>query len=148
MYELVVIATTDDAEAKVEKHFKDLAATFVKSQKMGNKQLAYPVNKVTEAQYLSWTFDAAGDAVFQLNGRLRLEQEAILRYLITKVSKVSEVSKVKEQPPEEQKEKPKVTVTTKVKTSQNEKVSVKSAKDKGGKSTRSTKGTKEKGKKS
>src|SRR3989344_4302461 len=136
MYELIVIAKTDEAEGKVEKHLKDLAAVDVKSQKMGRKQLAYPVAKVTEAEYFSWTFDAPGEGIVRLNNLLRLEQEDVLRYLITIAPKVSQGKKVTKEStvpldkvqglrPEEPKERPKVTVTTRVKTSQKGKVSVK-----------------------
>lgn len=120
MYELIIIAKTEDAEGKVEKHLKDLAATDIKAQKMGRKQLAYPILKVTEAEYFAWTFDALGEGIVQLNSRLRQEQDAVLRYLITiapKVSrkaKVSSVSSVSSEEVKEEKAKPKVTVTTKI----------------------------------
>ena len=158
MYELIVIAKTDEAEGKVEKHLKDLAAVDVKSQKMGRKQLAYPVAKVTEAEYFSWTFDAPGEGIVKLNSLLRLEQEDVLRYLITIAPKVSQGKKVTKEPtvlfdkvpldssrgkPEEPRERPKVTVTTRIKTSQKGKVSVKSAgREKGTIGTKGIKSTK------
>lgn len=120
----------DGADERVEKHLKDLAVTDSKKQSLGKKQLAYPIKKVVEAEYFLWTFEAEGAAVNQLDNKLRLEQELILRHLLTvfdpkkaaktgRVSSVSGVSKVsgaeqKVEEVEEPKAKPKVTVTTKI----------------------------------
>jgi len=137
MYELMVIAKADGADETVEKHLKDLAVTDSKKQSLGRKQLAYPIKKVTEAEYFLWTFEAEGVAVNQLDNKLRLEQELILRHLLTvfdpkkaaKVGRVSSVDKFssgksevssvsraeqKVEEAEEPKAKPKVTVTTKI----------------------------------
>lgn len=118
LYELVVIAKSDGAEDKVEKHLKDVAATNVKKESLGRKQLAYPIQKVTEAEYILWHFETEGTGIVTLNQRLRLEQELVLRYLITtfdpkKVSKAPKVIEVTKKP-EEPKVRPKVTVTTKI----------------------------------
>ena len=136
MYELMVIAGADGADETVEKHLKDLAVKDSKKQSMGRKQLAYPIKKVTEAEYFLWTFEAEGSAVNQLDNKLRLEQELTLRHLLTvfdpkkaakvakvdmfssgksRVAEVSSVSRAEEkEKAEEPKMKPKVTVTTKI----------------------------------
>lgn len=93
----MVIAMADGADERVEKHLKDLAVTDSKKQSLGKKQLAYPIKKVTEAEYFLWTFEAEGSAVNQLDNKLRLEQELILRHLLTvfdpkKVAKVDKFS--------------------------------------------------------
>lgn len=90
MYELMVIAKTDGAGevgAKVEKALKDFGAGEVKVEKMGKKTLAYPIAKQTEAEYLLFNFEAEGEAVGKIDSMLRLEREAILRYLIIKGKK-------------------------------------------------------------
>jgi small subunit ribosomal protein S6 len=135
MYELMVIAKADGADATVEKHLKDLAVTDMKKQSMGRKQLAYPIKKISEAEYFIWTFEAEGAAVNQLDNKLRLEQELILRHLLTvfdpkkaaRVSKVSVAPEVASIEPkvEQQKAKPKVTVTTKIVASKESKSTVK-----------------------
>lgn len=123
MYELMVIAKADGADERVEKHLKDLAATEMKKQSLGKKQLAYPIKKVTEAEYFLWTFEAEGAAVNQLDNKLRLEQELILRHLLTvfdpkKAAKAAKSPQVVEElsvvAAPEPKAKPKVTVTTKI----------------------------------
>lgn len=89
-YELMVIAKTDGAGevgAKVEKALKDFGAGEVKLEKMGKKTLAYPIVKQTEAEYLLFNFEAQGEAVGKIDSMLRLEREAILRYLIIKGKK-------------------------------------------------------------
>lgn len=98
-YELMVIAKTDGAGevgAKVEKALKDFGAGEVKTEKMGKKTLAYPIAKQTEAEYLLYNFEAEGEAVGKIDSMLRLEREAILRYLIIKQKRRKEVRKVQE----------------------------------------------------
>lgn len=117
MYELMVIGRgvdADELEKVVEKHLKDLSVTQAKLEKLGKKTLAYPISSQVEAEFLLWVFEAEGDAILQLNEKLRMEQEHVLRFLLTKFnpSKVSKVAhKVSEQEP---KPKAKVTVTTKI----------------------------------
>ena len=98
MYELVIVSKISETEgllSRVEKTLKDANATEVKIEKLGKKILAYPIKKQTEADYIMLNFEAEGKAIAEISDMLRLEQEALLRYLIvrTKVSKVSKVSK-------------------------------------------------------
>lgn len=120
MYELMIVATTGGAESllsRVEKFLKEAEALDVKVNKLGKKQLAYPIKKQTEAEYIVLNFEAEGANLRSITDKLRLEQEDLLRYMVItakafkpsrrKGKKVEEVVKV------EKKEAPKVTVVTK-----------------------------------
>ncbi len=121
IYELMIVANTksgDSVLGRVEKALKDLGASSLSNDNMGRKTLAYPIAKQTEAQYSVFSFDVAPDAISKINGMLKFEEEAILRYLLVtkakpsrkvrKVQEVREVQKVEEEPV-----KAKVTVVTK-----------------------------------
>lgn len=122
MYELMVVGSVDGAASlfeKVEKFLKEAEASNLKSEKMGKKNLAYPIKKQTEAEYFLFNFDAPPSQILQLDRKIRLEQEAVLRHLLIKTKPVRESKKkVKVESQSEKKEepkieaKPKVTVTT------------------------------------
>lgn len=119
MYELMIVSTIKGGEgllSRVEKTLKDADASNLKIEKMGKRQLAYPIKKHAEAEYFLLNFDMEGSALKGISDMLRFEQEDVLRYLILtvkarKASKRKNVQKVEEVKVEE-KEKPKVTVTT------------------------------------
>lgn len=95
LYELLIVANTKDGEGvfgKVEKIVKDADSSGVKTTKLGKKNLAYPIAKQTEAEYFVVNFEAEGEAVGKITTKLRLEQESILRYLLSK-TKTLKVSK-------------------------------------------------------
>lgn len=99
-YELMMVAKVDDAEtlfAKTEKNVKALAGD-VKITKMGRKNLAYPISGQSEAEYYVFNFSADGNAINSIASKLRLEQEMLLRHLITKTKgsqiKATEARKV------------------------------------------------------
>src|SRR3972149_4119699 len=115
-YELMVVTTavssTDPILAKIEKSVKEAEASNLKVEKLGKKALAYPIAKQTEGEYVLFNFEAPPEAIGVISKMLRLEREAILRYLISRVSEESTVDKkVKEEKP-----KAKVIVTTKTAT--------------------------------
>lgn len=88
MYELMVIGKAENGDsvfAKIEKMVKDAQATSINSQKLGKKSLAYPIRKLMEAQYFLLSFEAPPEAVAAISESLKLEQEQILRYLLTRV---------------------------------------------------------------
>lgn len=136
-YELMVIGSDkQDAEAvfeKVKKFLEASEASNVSGQNLGKKQLAYPIRRLTEADYFLYAFEADAEILKRLEEKLRLEQEAIMRYLITKFvpKKISKVKVVESQKVKEsetvEKPKPRVTVTTKVSVKESKsKVKVKS----------------------
>lgn len=119
MYELMIAANIKTSEvlaSKVDKALKESNAAGVKFEKLGKKTLAYPIEKQTEADYLLYNFDAEGEAVGKLTDVLRLEQDAVLRYLLvkTKVSKKSTIGTKGEEGAVEEVKTSKVTVKTKV----------------------------------
>ncbi|OGD84354.1 30S ribosomal protein S6, partial [Candidatus Curtissbacteria bacterium RBG_13_40_7] len=97
-YELMIVVSpggeVDPILSRVEKSLKDADATSIRVDKLGKKLLAYPIAKQTEGEYVVINFEAGGEAVGAISKRLKLEQEAILRYLIVKVTKGTKVSKV------------------------------------------------------
>ena len=103
-YELTVVASckldSDLSFSKVEKVLKGVNACDIAVERLGRKMLAYPIVKQTEGEYFVFNFEAEGEAVKKISEALRLEQEAILRYLIikrtegTKKPQVQEVSKI------------------------------------------------------
>lgn len=120
MYELLVVSKISDTDGlllRVEKVLKDANSLELKLDKLGKKQLAYPIKKQTEADYTVLTFSVGGDAIGNLTDMLRLEQEALLRYLIIKqkIRKPRKKHRVQEAEVKEKVEasKPKVTVVTK-----------------------------------
>lgn len=116
-------ADVDPVISRVEKSIKDASATGLKINKLGKKPLSYQIAKHSEGEYVLFDFEAGGEAVGAVSKRLRLEQEAILRYLIikTKASRVSKISEIKDT---RQKEEPsKVTVKTISSKEKKEKVS-------------------------
>ena len=140
-YELMLITSakngSDSAASNVEKIIKN-SSVSVKVNKLGKKTLAYPILGETEAEYFVFNFEAEGAAILEINSKLRLEQESILRYLIIKPSG-KENPKVEVSAPEE-KRRPKVTVKTVVsKTSAKE---TKKAKSKAAEQAKTKKGKK------
>src|SRR3990167_9369360 len=85
-YELMaVINPKADVEAtakKIEKFITDAQAQGVKVEKLGRKELAYPIKKQKEADYFLFYFDAEGGSIKAIGDKIRLEQEAVLRYLV------------------------------------------------------------------
>ncbi len=123
-YELMlvsVIGKTDALLSRVEKFIKDAEGTDIKVDKLGKKQLAYPIKKQTEGDFTLLNFGVAGSNLKSIYDKLRLEQEDLLRYLLIKTRAIK-VSKKKGILPEVKVEEkqpkvaPKVTVVTKTKT--------------------------------
>lgn len=100
MYELMVVGSTKtDSEkflARVKKILEEASAANLKVEKMGKKLLAYPIAKQTEGEYLVFNFEAEPSAVGEITKTLGLEQEAVLRYLLTK-QKAEKESKAAEE---------------------------------------------------
>ena len=116
MYELMVIGKADDGDSlydKIEKLIKGANASSLAGQKLGKKTLSYPIKKQTEAEYFVFNFEAPGESIKTISDALRLEQEAVLRYMIVKqkVTKVKAVVAKKE----EKKDNSKTEVDTKAK---------------------------------
>lgn len=123
MYELLIvskISETDGLVGRIEKSLKDVNAQDMKTDQLGKKVLAYPIKKQTEANYTIFTFNAEASSVGDVTSKLRLEQEALLRYLVIvkKAKKLRKkvAGKVEKTPEVKEEKKPKVTVAVKTKT--------------------------------
>ncbi|KKR50055.1 MAG: 30S ribosomal protein S6 [Candidatus Curtissbacteria bacterium GW2011_GWA1_40_16] len=115
-YELMAVlnpkADTDATAKKIEKFIADSKATSVKVEKLGRKELAYPIKKQKEADYFLFYFDAVGDGIKGLADKIRLEQEAVLRYLVIATKAKEIAGKQKKVVQQEEEKKTKVTVKT------------------------------------
>ena len=115
-YELMaVINPKADVEAtakKIEKFIEDAKAQNVKVEKLGRKELAYPIKKQKEADYFLFYFDAEGDGIKGIANKIRLEQEAVLRYLVIAKKAKELAQKQKRTAQQEEERSAKVTVKT------------------------------------
>ena len=113
-YELMAVinpkADTEATAKKVEKFIEDAKAQNVKVEKLGRKELAYPIKKQKEADYFLFYFDAEGEGIRGIANKIRLEQEAVLRYLVIK-AKAKEIAQ-KQKKAQEEGRSAKVTVKT------------------------------------
>lgn len=100
--------------ARIDKVFKESEVSGIKVEKMGKRMLAYPIAKQNEADFFVYNFEAPGEAISKISGMLRLEQDAVLRYLITKTKVSRRAKKVAKEPeePEVIAKTPKVTIKT------------------------------------
>ncbi len=102
MYELMVLGNpaedVDKLIASVEKFIKDASGSGLSTEKLGKKPLAYPVRKKNEGEYVVFNFEAPGTAVKTVSDKLKLEQEAVMRYLIIKAKVKSEKKEVEGEP--------------------------------------------------
>jgi len=73
---------------------------LIKIDRLGKKLLSYPIAKQTEGEYIIFNFEAPPEATSAISEILRLEREAILRYLIIKAPKASKAAKVIKGPKE------------------------------------------------
>src|SRR3990172_1433524 len=100
-YELMVITAAgaggEPVLTKIEKSIKEVEASNLKVEKLGKKALAYPIAKQQEGEYVLFNFEAPPEVISVISKMLRLEREAILRYLIIRVPRVSRVSRVSEE---------------------------------------------------
>ena len=75
---------SDQLLSRMQKMLSEVGASAVRVDKLGRKLLAYPIAKQTEGEYLVFNFEAEGRAISEIDQKLRLEQENVLRYLIVK----------------------------------------------------------------
>ncbi len=96
LYENVFIARQDMSPAQVETLADDygtlmesLGGKVEKREHWGLKTLAYRIKKNRKGHYVLFNFDASGDAVAELERRMRLSED-VLRYLTLKIEAVDE----------------------------------------------------------
>lgn len=82
----VLVKKTEGMEEKMEKLVKALGGKLGRMMEMGKKQLAYPIKKVSEAEFLNWSLELPGEGVVQLGKKLSVDRE-VIRHLLVKSDK-------------------------------------------------------------
>lgn len=82
----MLVKSTEGVEEKMEKLVKALNGKAGRMVEMGKKQLAYPIKKLTEANYVSWTLELESPSVVQLERKLTVDRD-VIRHLLVRVSK-------------------------------------------------------------
>ncbi len=80
----VLVKKTEGTEEKIEALVKAMGGKSGRMTEMGKKQLAYPIQKQTEANYLSWGLELPGDGVVQLEKKLTNDRD-LLRHLLVRI---------------------------------------------------------------
>lgn len=78
----MLVKSTEGVEDKMEKLVKALNGKAGRMVEMGKKQLAYPIKKLSEAQYLSWTLELESPSVVQLERKLTVDRDVIRHLLV------------------------------------------------------------------
>ncbi len=96
LYENVFIARQDMSPAQVEtladeyvSVMESLGGKVEKREHWGLKTLAYRIKKNRKGHYVLFNFDTNGDAVAELERRMRLSED-VLRYLTVRIETVDE----------------------------------------------------------
>lgn len=71
--------------ARMEKLVGVMQGKLGKLTEMGRKQLAYPINKQSEAQYMWWSLELPSTAVVEFEKKLNNDKE-VMRHLLVKVN--------------------------------------------------------------
>lgn len=86
-YEVMFIVRPDLLEEDMEKlittlqnHVTSAGATVQNTEKMGKRRLAYDVKKFQDGQYVLFTLTADGNAIHELERRLRVT-EPVLKFI-------------------------------------------------------------------
>ncbi len=90
-YEVMYIAapeTADEDVAKLNETIEQLiekeGGSIVKTEVMGRRKLAYPINKKTEGHYTLFEIEGSGQEIAELERRFRVN-DAVIRYLTVRV---------------------------------------------------------------
>lgn len=82
-YDLTVLVAKAEIGEKVEKLITAAGGKAGRTIEMGKKQLAYPIKKLSEAVFLSWSAELPSQAVRELGKKLTHERD-IIRHLLVK----------------------------------------------------------------
>ena len=85
-YDLTLLVQKADTGEKIEKVIAAVGGKAGRMIEMGKKQLAYPIKKITEAVFLSWTIELDSPAVIQLGRKLTVDRD-IIRHLLIRTDK-------------------------------------------------------------
>ena len=73
--------TTKDTVTAFEKVLKNMKAKIVSTKDMGQKKLAYPINKQVRGAYYLFNVEATAEAVKEFDRKARID-ENILRHIV------------------------------------------------------------------
>lgn len=90
-YEILYIVdpeTNDDDVTRLSDSFQqiitDQGGTITKSENMGRRSLAYPINRKTEGIYVLYEIDGTGREIAELERRMRVSDQ-VVRYITVRV---------------------------------------------------------------
>ena len=83
-YDLTVMVKKAETGSKIEKIIAALGGKAGRMIEMGKKQLAYPVKKLSEALFLSWTVEMDTQLVVQLQQKLTVDKD-VVRYILCRL---------------------------------------------------------------
>jgi small subunit ribosomal protein S6 len=97
-YEITIITKEDLKEDVVKKEIESLGGKIIKSDALGQKQLAFPIKKETAGYYTAVIFEMEPEKLLDLNRKLSLKNE-IIRHLII-ISRVDRIAAQEQARPE------------------------------------------------
>ena len=90
-YEVMFIVDTtvsDDDIKRLNENLQqviiDQGVTITKQEDMGRRQLAYPIGRQTEGQYVLFEIDGSGREIAELERRMRVNDQ-VIRYITVRV---------------------------------------------------------------
>jgi small subunit ribosomal protein S6 len=93
IYELAFLVDprlTDEEFVELSDGYKELlgslGAEVTKEESWGNRRLAYPIEKLSEARYMFFTVEAEGNPWPEVERRMR-QNDKVLRYLTVRLDK-------------------------------------------------------------
>lgn len=91
VYEVMYIGTPDAAvdditklNEAIEQMITKEGGSVVKTDNMGRRKLAYPINKKTEGHYVLFEIEDSGQTIAELERRMRVN-DTILRFITVRV---------------------------------------------------------------
>lgn len=91
IYEVVFIVQPTMAEddlnqlsTTLQEILTSQGAEIVKAESMGRRQLAYPIGRVTEGQYMLFEVAGSGSEIAELERRMRVNDQ-VVRYITVRV---------------------------------------------------------------
>ena len=91
VYEVMYIGTPETADEDITKLNEAIqqviekeGGTVVKTEVMGRRKLAYPIQKKTEGHYTLFEIEGSGQEIAELERRMRVN-DAIMRYITVRV---------------------------------------------------------------
>jgi len=90
-YEVMYIGTPETSDEditklneSIEKMITDDGGSIVKTEVMGRRKLAYPIQKKTEGHYTLFEIEGSGQEIAELERRMRVN-DTVMRYMTVRV---------------------------------------------------------------